>query len=490
MNRKRTYIFFGISLWLFPLLTMAQSNAVEVQNRNFNANNEKLSLRRAVDLAWQNNYTIKQSILQVRNNEVLLEQAKYNRYPTLTALAQEGLNFGRSINPYTNTFVEKNINFNNMQLSAGGVVFQGNQLKNAIIQGQQNLQASEQDAQATRDQIALNVVLAYLQILNNEDLLTVAQAQSAQSKVQLARIEKLVKAGSLPQTNLLDIEAQLANDESAIINAQNNLDAAKLQLLQLVNDRNVQDISIDRGSVPIPSAQVYEASATDIYALAESAQPMVKAADMRVKGAITGIEIAKGGLLPTISIGANWSGTYTSANKQAVLVGTQDVNLGNVQFNGQTFPLVIQQPQYGEGNVIGYFDQLKNTQSKAITMNIRIPIFNGYTAKNRIQQAHIQKLNLEYEAQKVRQTLRQNIETAYNNMTAAAKRFAATQRQVEALELAFKAADTRYSVGASNFVDYNLAKTNLEKAKATLIQTKYDYVFRTKILDYYQNKPL
>ncbi|MFN8358118.1 MAG: TolC family protein [Spirosomataceae bacterium] len=476
-------------LSLFGVLNQTQAQTqVEASQRTAGA---KLTLQECVDIALKNNIQIKQGMLQIESNQNNLMQSRYNRYPNLNGNVGQGFSFGRGIDPFTNSYISQQINYNNFGLSSGITIYSGGQLQNTIKQNELNLRASREDVQSTRDNISLNIAGAYLNILNNEDLVSIARAQSEQTRRQIERVEKLVKAGSLPETNLLDLQAQLANDELSIVNNQNALDAAKLQLLQLMNLNPNQDIQLDRIAINT-TLQNYDATPQQVYDVAVGTQANIKAAELRIKGAEVGIDLAKGALYPTLSFSGSLSTNYSSAAKRAIVGEPVNVTTtANVIFQGQSVPIqfVTQQPSVSY-EPIQYFTQLNSNQNKNIGFNLRIPIFNGFQAKTRIANSLLNKKNLEYQAEISKQQLRQNIETAYNNMLAAAKRYSATQKQVNSLELAFKASETRFNLGALNSVDYNLAKTNLDRARANLVQAKYEYVFRTKILDYYQNKPL
>jgi outer membrane protein len=482
------YLRSGVYLLsLFVGTAFAQSQAVQ-----YASTSEKMSLQQCVDLAWKNNIQVKQTNLSVEQGINSLNLAKWSRLPNLNGNVGQGLSFGRGIDPFTNTFINRNITFNNIGLNAGITVFNGYQIQNTIKQNQLSLEASQQDLQAIKDQVALNVALGYLGVLNNEDLLTIARNQVEITRLQQQRTEKLVQAGSLPEANLFDIKAQLANDELAVVNGEISLDAAKLNLLQILNINGRQDIQLDRLGVLPPATDIYPETVEQIYETAVKIQANVKAADLRVQSAERGIDVAKGGLFPTVSLSGNYSTNYSSAAQRSVYKGvtTQALN-GTVSFQGQSVPITfnVEQPSFG-AEKISYLDQLNTNQNKGVNLNVRVPIFNGYQAKTRIANSILNKRNQEYQSENVRLQLRQNIETAYNNMRGAAKRFASTQQQVEALERAFRVADSRFNAGAINSVDYNLAKTNLDRAKANLVQAKYDFIFRTKILDYLQGKPL
>lgn len=480
----------------FSLLILTGITLLAFQGKAQNAvqasgNEPKLSLQEAVNIALKNNISVKQSENQMLLSNLQLQQSKDNRLPSANGSINESFNFGRSLDPFTNTYIEKNINYNSLSLNANVTIFNGFLLKNTILQNDLLLKATQLDLQAMKENISLQVVVAYLNILNAQDILTISQSQTQITTLQIQRTEKLVQAGSLPQSNLLDLKAQLATEETTVINNQSTLELAKLSLIQLLNDKNITDVAVERISLPMPStAQGYEESASKIFEIAEKSQPSIKAADLRIQGAMKGIEIARAGFLPTISAGANLGANQSNAQKLFRQDGTSSSNLGTVNVGGIDYPLIVTQPRFVEDGTVAYFQQLKNTANYGFGFNATIPIFSRFINKNRVAQAKIQKSNADLTAQQARQTLRQNIEQAYTNMNNAAKRYDALTIQVTALEESFRAAESRFGAGAIDFVNYSLQKTNLDKARGNQIQAKYDFIFRTKILDYYQNKPL
>ncbi len=480
----------------FSLLILTGITLLAFQGKAQNAvqasgNEPKLSLQEAVNIALKNNISVKQSENQMLLSNLQLQQSKDNRLPSANGSINESFNFGRSLDPFTNTYIEKNINYNSLSLNANVTIFNGFLLKNTILQNDLLLKATQLDLQAMKENISLQVVVAYLNILNAQDILTISQSQTQITTLQIQRTEKLVQAGSLPQSNLLDLKAQLATEETTVINNQSTLELAKLSLIQLLNDKNITDVAVERISLPMPStAQGYEESASKIFEIAEKSQPSIKAADLRIQGAMKGIEIARAGFLPTISAGANLGANQSNAQKLFRQDGTSSSNLGTVNVGGIDYPLIVTQPRFVEDGTVAYFQQLKNTANYGFGFNATIPIFSRFINKNRVAQAKIQKSNADLTAQQARQTLRQNIEQAYTNMNNAAKRYDALTIQVTAFEESFRAAESRFGAGAIDFVNYSLQKTNLDKARGNQIQAKYDFIFRTKILDYYQNKPL
>jgi outer membrane protein len=457
---------------------------------------QKYSLQQCISTALDNNLQLKQGQLQVQVNQNNLDQSRYQRYPNLNFNGSEGAQFGRNIDPFTNQFVQQTVNFSSLGLNTGIMLYSGYQLQNTIKQNQLNTQAAQKDYEATKNTLSVNVANAYLTVLNNEEQLDNTRRQVAATVLQLERTTKLVKAGSLAQTTLYDIQAQMANDELAVVNAQNSVEIAKLTLKQLMNLPANEQVDIVRIQLQDPSLNPYDASIDQIYNAAVKYLPDMEAAALRIKGAEMGINIAKGAKMPTISLNAGLSSNFSTAARKFVygdLTQISDIPSVTkyVQVGTNKLP-IIERTLTDPGNLtsIPFFNQLNTNRNENINIGIRMPIFNGYAVKYRVANAQIQQKNLELQSQTIRNQIRQNVEQAYYTMLNAAKRFQATSNQVQSLELAFKAAESRFNAGAINSLDYNIAKTNLDRARGNLIQAKYDYIFRTKILDFYQNKPL
>ncbi len=457
---------------------------------------QKYSLQQCISTALDNNLQLKQGQLQVQVNQNTLDQSRYQKYPNLNFNGSEGGQFGRNIDPFTNQYVQQTINFSSLGLNTGVTLYNGYQLQNTIKQNQLNTQAAQKDFEATKNTLSVNVANAYLTVLNNEEQLDNTRRQVAATVLQLDRTTKLVKAGSLAQTTLYDIQAQMANDELAVVNAQNSVEIAKLTLKQLMNLPANEQVDIVRIQLKDPSLTPYDATIDQVYNAAVKYLPDMEAAALRIKGAETGIDIAKGAKMPTISLNGGINSNFSTAARKFVygdLTQFADVPSQSkyVQVGTNKLPIIERTPTDPGGfTSIPFFNQLNTNRSENISISLRMPIFNGYAVKYRVANAQIQQKNLEYQSQIIRNQIRQNVEQAYYTMLNAAKRFQATSNQVQSLELAFKAAESRFNAGAINSLDYNIAKTNLDRARGNLIQAKYDYIFRTKILDFYQNKPL
>jgi outer membrane protein len=460
---------------------------------------QRYNLQQSITIALENNLQLRQLMLQVQTNQNVFEQSKWQRYPTLNFNGSQGLQSGRNIDPFTNQFVEQTVNFSNFSINTGVNLFNGYQQKNIIKQNQLNVQATQKDVESNRNALILNVASAYITLLNNQEQLEFARRQAETTRLQLDRTDRLVKAGSLSQINLYDIQSQLANDELSIVNAQNNIELAKLTLKQYLNLPASEAFEIEPITLPAPSSAPYNATLEQVYNAAIKYLPDLDAANLRIESAKTGIEIARGAKLPSISLGGGLSSSFSSAAPKQRFVGDGGASTvmevpsatRYVSYGGFTVP-VIERVTVPSGAIqdFGYFDQLGFNRNASLSLSLRMPIFNGYQVRYRIANAMIQQKNLEYQYQIIQNQIRQTVEQAYYSMVNAAKRYDATSRQIESLELSFKAAELRLNAGAINATEYNIAKSNLDRSRASLIQAKYEFLFRTKILDFYQSRSI
>jgi outer membrane protein len=450
------------------------------------------SLTDCIDYAIENNVQMRQSRLAIEASMVRLNQSKADVLPQVNGRLNGNSNFGRNIDPFSNSIVTSAIGTNSMSLGANMTLYNGDRLKNTISRNILDVDASRMDLQAQRNTISLQVAVAYLNMLSTTEMIEVASRNMEVTRFQLERTEKMVQGGALAETNIFDLTAQLANDELQLVNARNNHQNAMVSLKQAMNYAGFEPIAVSSVNVPDPSVNPYTESSQQVYDAALSFMPEVKAAEIREELAIKNIHIARAVGLPSVIANANWGTTYSTVAKRMVPgePTTQPIPI-TAEFNGQVVPLIINFPQQNmTSQDIPYFTQLGNNQNLNLGVTLQIPVFNGNARKYQEQTAKIQHLQSELTTESAKLAIRQNIDQAYINMSNAAKTYAASMVQVDALQRSFVAADARYNAGASNYVDYNLAKTNLDRAQANLIQSKYDYVFRMKILDFYQNKPL
>lgn len=413
------------------------------------------SLQQCIDTALAKNLTVKQTGLLADAAEVNMKQARANLLPDLNASMDHGINTGRSIDPFTNGYVNQSINYASYGANTGIVLFNGMNLQNQVKQYSYAFDASRMELQQARDNLTLNVILAYLQVLNNEDLLASAEAQRAVSQKQLERLTVLDQQGAIKPSELTDVKGQLMNDELNILNMRNNLETSKLSLAQLMNVPYNKNMTLERMNAD-EFLTAYAHSSTDVYENALQNFSLIKSVELRRKSNEYAWKAARGLHYPRLVLGGSMQTNYSSAAEN-------------------------------QAGKIPYNDQIKNNVFYSVNLGLRIPLFNAFRTRNTIRLADIAVKNSEVVEENTKLQLRQQIEQAHLNMTNAYERYKTLLNQVDAYQTSFKAAEARFQAGVGTSVDYIIAKSNLDRANINLIAAKYDFVLRKKILDYYQN---
>lgn len=455
------------------------------------------SLEACIHYAVTHSSQVKQSELELESSKAGQMQSRMAMLPTGRAGASHAYNAGRSINPFTYEFIEEQFQSNDIGLNAGLTLFSGLQQQNQVRANTLQVKASQQELAQSVNQVSLQVALAYLAVLQNEELLEVANRQLAASRSQLDRAQKLVNAGAMALSTLADLKVQSGNDELEQVNAFNNLQTAKLTLMQHMNLPASTDFGVQKLSVDALAAGAYEQQAGEIYALAEKHQPLIIGADLRVQSSRRAVQAARGGLFPTLSLFGYLGSGYSSALPPRFIgdgtfttretVSETDYIVVN---NTRQYIARTEQVANGRQEDFRYFDQLEFNLRKAAGLSLSFPILNGWRVRNQISTAVISRKKAELAASNTRIQLRQQIELAYAQLLAARGRLQVCQRQAETTALAYQAAGKRFESGIVHFVDLNLAKTNDDRAQSNLVRAKYEYVFRKKVLDFYQDKPL
>lgn len=470
----------------FPLLCFFYATKICAQDSTFSKT--ALTLQACVETAIGNNLSVKQSELASQRANISYSQAKLNLLPSVSGNIQQGLNQGRSIDPFTNTYLNQQINYTNYNVGGSIVLFNGFLLWNTIKQNLLAFQASKLELQQQKDNLTLNVILAYLQILNNQELVNQSKNQAAVSQEQIHRSEILNKDGAIAPYQLSDLRGQLSNDSLSIINNQNNLEAAKVALAQLMNVPYQKQQSF----APLNAEQLstsYNNNPEAIYEAALEQLSLVKASAYRTKSAARSVSSARGYLYPTLSLNANLYTNYSSAASRNVFVDSARVassDYVNLQ-NGSKSYVMTNQSDY-RSEKISYVNQFKNNYNSAVTLGLQVPIFTNWQARNRIALAKIDLKNAELLEQTTRIQLKQAVEQAFFNTTASSGRYRTLQSQVRSYTESFKATEVKFNAGVGNSVDYTVAKNKLDAANINLISARYDYILRMKILDYYQGK--
>lgn len=469
------------------LITISALLSVQV---TFSQNNvQQLDLKTCIETAIAYNLQVRQAAYQFETDKSNFQQAKANRLPSLNGNISHGINQGRSIDPFTNSYVNSAISQANYSINTSITIWNGSAIKHTIAQNELTYRASEMSWQQEKDNVTINVILAYLQVLSNKEQLSIAEKQVAVTKGQLERLLILDNSGAIAPATLYDMKGQLSSDELSLLTIKNSLETAKINLAQLMNQPYSFNIDLEPLSTTT-SPKLYEADATNIYQTASQQLAMIKAADLRKLSAKKGVLSAKAQLLPTLSFNGGLGTNYSSVASRQLLTGTVDVSTPQyVTVNNSKINVFAPQNNF-VSQKIGYGDQWKNNLNSSISIGLQIPILNRMQTKTRIRQAEISEKRAVFEADAIKKQVHRAVDQAYINMNTALERYQTLERQVADFTASFKVAEVRFNAGVNTVVEYMLAKNNVDRANANFIAAKYDYLLRVKILDFYQGKAL
>ena len=449
----------------------------------------KWTLREIIDYAIANNLTVKRSSYAVETGEVNYLQSKAVMLPTINGNASYGYNWGRSIDPSSNSFTENRIKSVNMSLSSSLLLWNGFRQFYAMKQSDVELEALSEDLVKSRNDVILSVITLYINVVFNKELYNVARLQLRSTQEQLTRTQKLAEAGSVPRANVLNLEAQFATNELNLIQRENAVNLTLLQLKQALQLPSSTSMDVALPEIDMDPTEVINKTPEEIYDIATSTMPEIKAAQLRRKGALYTLRSTRGNLYPRLSLNASLSTVYSDQREQFQPDGTTSEQiLGFVQGSPTTF--VVYNAPNGVRYVPGYSDQFQNNLGKSLGFNLQIPIFNGLSSHSAVQRAIINRNIAEIAVTENENRLRQSVETAYNDAISSIKTYNSSQRQVAARDEAFRMTKLRFDNGAVNYVEYQVAENDLFQAQSDLLRAKYDFIFRKKVLDFYQGLPL
>lgn len=447
----------------------------------------KLSLQQAIEIALKNNILTKQGELKMRSAEINLKQAKNNRLPYAEGGYNYGFNNGRSIDPFTNGYINQQLTSSNVNAQAGVPVFSGMELRNTIRQNEFAFATATMEWQQRKDELTLQVMLAFMQILNNEDALVLAKQQAEVSRQQVERLEIIAKEGATSPANLSDLKGQYAGDQLAIIAAENNISGSIVSLTQLLNIPYDASLQMDRVGF-IDTIKMYDALPDEIYAAALQKLASVKASENKVRSDEMAVKVARASFYPTISLYGVLNTNYSSAAMMNNYLGYTEVPGSDyVVVNGSNLPVITRKNNFSSQK-ISYSDQLNNNLSSAYGVSVRIPIFNSFRTRTNVKLAQYEAKNSKLVADNVKFQLRQAVEQAYINITNTFKRYTTLQSQAAAYTESFRIAGIRFENGVINSAEYLIAKNNLDRTNALIIITRYEHLLRKMVLDFYMGK--
>lgn len=426
--------------------------------------NNPWTLSDCIDYAHANNLQIKRTELQSEMARVNLLQSKTNILPDLNGRISRNYTFGRQVDPFTNEFIQNNSLYDNYSISSSIGIFNGLQNFNNIRSNQYAFMASLQNVEKEKVEKTFEISSAYLAILYQQELLEVAKNQRDITVLQVERSQKLVEAGSVAKGDLLEIQAQLANENLNVTNTNNQLQLSVLNLVQILDLDSTGGFSIVTPDTIDPETMFNIPEVTMVYDEALAYLPHVKYADYQLKSAEKDLLVQKGRRSPTLYLSGS---IYTGYSDQRVLYDANNQPMD--------YP---------------YSDQINDNIAQSISMGISIPILNRWEVNNGISRAKIQVEDSKYQVDQVKQQLYKNIQQAYNDAISAREKYNSAMEAVNSYRESFHYTEQKFNVGIVNSVEYNIAKNNFIKAESELLQAKYEYVFSVKILDFYRGIPI
>ncbi|MFZ6008799.1 MAG: TolC family protein [Bacteroidota bacterium] len=450
------------------------------------------TLSQCIAYAWQNNISVKRSEYNVEESKVVSQQSDFSRLPSVNAQGSYGYSWGRGLDPVSNRFVTQEITSSGVGAQASLPLINGMNIHNTSKQNKYSYQASQLDLAKSKNDVALTVAMYFINVVFSKEQLENAKFQLTSSQQQLERARKQVAAGALPRSEELNLDAQVATNELTVIQRENALNLALLQLKQSLQIPASQPLDVVVPDLD-PEDLLLDQSRDQIYETANQLMPEVKSAHLRVESSYYGVKAARGNLLPRLSLNGVLQTNYSSAAEtEFVPSGTYSYSANPIAFvNKDPANGVYTYSQDGEfRDTYGFSEQFKDNIYRTLSLQLTIPILNGLQSRTSYQRSVINRERAKLNELEVKNTLRQSVETAYNDALAAAKTYNSSQRQVQAREEAYRMTSQRYENGATNYVDYQVAENELYRAKSDLVRAKFDFIFKKKVLDFYQGKPL
>lgn len=415
---------------------------------------ETWDLQRCISHAIEHNLSIKQKEAARDQSQVELNTAQWSRLPNLNGNVGQSFNFGRALQA-DNTYGNRNTRNANFSLGTNIPLFTGMQIPNNIALSKLNLKAATEDLAKAKEDISIQVASYFLQVLFNEELMKVARSQMKLSQEQLDKKVAFFKNGKASEAEVLEAKSRLAQDELSVVQAENNYQLALLDLSQLLELPSPENFRIS-----VPDIQDYSADLTlpeEVYAQALMNKPAIKAAQYRLQGAEKSIRIAQSAYYPQLSFGAG--------------IGTNYYHLSG-----------IENASFGT--------QWRENMNKYLQVSLNVPIFNRFQTRNRVKSARIQHTALSWQLEESKKALYKEIQQAYYNALAAESKYKSSQSTSESAEASFQLMSEKYANGKASATEYNEMRTAWMKALSDGIQAKYEFVYRSKILDFYKGVPL
>src|SRR5665648_19939 len=409
------------------------------------------SLEDCIMYAIDNNIQIRQQIIQTEYQKNSLDLSKLKLLPTLNASGSHNYSFGRALDETTYEFTnEQTVQSNNFYVGGSLNLFNGLQNYNTIQKNKYQLMAGELDLQSFKDNISLNIALAYLQILLNNELVSATDNQLQITMQQIEKTKKMVDAGSLAKGNLLQIEAQAASEELQYINLTNQLDISYLTLTQMLELQSTDGFEVVTPVITIDTNTIITGRVDEIYSLAQGLRPEIKSAELNLTASEYDQKIATGARSPRLSMNHSFSTGYSDYAKKP------------------SNPL----------EPYTFAEQVNDNINYGIGFSLNIPILNGWQVNKNISNSKLSVENSRYVLEVTKKQLYKSIQQAFADAVAALKKYNVSIKAVASTEESFRYTEQKFNIGMVTPVDYNAAKTQLLNAQSDMSQAKYEYIFK------------
>ncbi len=455
---------------------------------------EVWTLQRCIDHAFEHNLSLQEARLGEVSAAIGEEAAIGAFLPSLNASASHGYNFGQTIDPFTNQFASARIRSNSFGLSSGVVLFNGFTNHLNLERARLSALRANVGVEQVGNNLALTIAAAYLNVLFQDEFITVAEVNRQASARQVERVARLVEAGAAAPADLLDVQAQLAGDEANVVATENAAYLARLNLTQLLQlpSSAASGFQVARPSDEDLERLVVPASPNAAVQHALSNFPEIKAAEYAVEDALIGERLAGAGRMPrafmSYSMGTGYSGARQAPVGNPI---TEEIALGTVNINDTlSFLLTTEQTYYENFETVAFGKQVRDNRNQSLFFSLSVPIFNGFSVRSNMKRAEVESLRADYRLEQARQSLTQTVEQAWADALAAKSTLDAQERALSAAELAFANAETRFEAGAVTALDYADVRARLDNARVNRLRALYDLAFKSRILDFYSGAPL
>jgi outer membrane protein len=434
------------------------------------AQTKQWTLEECVRYALDNNITIKLSELDVKTATIDKRGALGSYLPTVNGNASHSWNIGLNVNPVTNIATTQTTQYSSLGVNANVDIYKGLQNQNAYRRASLSIIASKYQLLKMQEDISLNVANAFLQILSNKEDLKIKKEQLAIDEKRYSRSEEMVNAGTIPRGDLFDLKATVATDKQNITVSENNLLISKLSLAQLLQLKEFADFDVIDDTNAKDENNIMAQNPIDIYNKAKETRTELKLAQTNLEIAEKNVAIAKGAYQPTLRGFYQFS---TSASYSDRIIGADPVT---------------NEPIYAAPNPV--FDQFSDNKGHNFGFQLSVPIFNGFSVKNNVERNKVSLEKSKIDLEQKSLDLQRNVYTAFTDAKGALNTYESSTITLEARQQAYNYAKEKYDVGLMNSFDFTQAQTLLTNAQSDVIRTKYDYMFKIKILEFYFGIPI